>query len=58
MESYLKKSALLIVMMTLSASAFAKPAHVLVHVGKGVVYSVRHPKKSSHSVWALLTEVL
>lgn len=52
-----KKSALLVVLMALSATAFAKPAHLLLRVGKSVVYPVRHPKKSSHGMWKLITEV-
>jgi len=52
-----KKKALLVVLVALSAAAFAKPAHLLFHVGKSVAYPVRHPKKSSHSVWKLVREV-
>jgi hypothetical protein len=48
---------LLVVLLALSATAFAKPAHLLLHVGKSVVYPVRHPKKTSHGVWKLITEV-
>ena len=57
MKSCFRKSALLAMMMALSALAFAKPAHVLFHMGKKVVHPVRHPKKTSHSVWTFLTEV-
>ncbi len=52
-----KKKALLVVLIALSTAVFAKPAHLLFHVGKGVAYPVRHPKKSSHSVWKLVKEV-
>ena len=52
-----KKKALLVVLIALSATAFAKPAHLLLRVGKSVVYPVRHPKKSSHGMWKLITEV-
>jgi hypothetical protein len=57
MKARFRKSALLAVMMALSASAFPKSAHVLFHMGKRVVHPVRHPKKTSHRVWTLLTEV-
>jgi hypothetical protein len=57
MASCLKKGALVVVLMGLSAVAFAKPAHVLFHVSKRVVYPVRHPLKSSHNVWKVLAEV-
>jgi hypothetical protein len=52
-----KKRALLVVMIALSAAAFAQPAHVVFHVGKSIAYPVRHPKKSSHGVWKLVREV-
>jgi hypothetical protein len=52
-----KKKALLAVLIALSMAALAKPAHLLFHVGKGVAYPVRHPKKSSHGMWKLITEV-
>jgi len=52
-----KKKALLVVLTVLSAAAFAKPTHLLLHVGKRVVYPLRHPKKSSHSVWKVIPEV-
>jgi len=52
-----KRKVLLVVLLALSATAFAKPAHLLLHVGKSVVYPVRHPKKTSHGVWKLITEV-
>jgi hypothetical protein len=45
-------------LVALSAVAFAKPTHVLFHVSKKVVYPVRHPLKSSHSVWKCFREVL
>jgi len=57
MASCLRKSALIVMLVALSAVAFAKPTHVLFHVGKKVVYPVRHPLKSSHSVWKCFTEV-
>ena len=57
MGSCLKKGVLAVVLMGLSAVAFAKPAHVLFHVGKKAAYPVRHPLKSSHSAWKFLTEV-
>jgi len=52
-----KKKALSIVLIALHATALAKPAHGLLHVGKGIVYRVRRPKKSSHGVWKLIKEV-
>jgi hypothetical protein len=58
MGSFLKKGLLAVVLIGLSAAAFGKPAHVLFHVGKKAAYPVRHPLKSSHSVWKFLTEVL
>lgn len=57
MGSALKKGSLVVVLMGLSAVAFGKPAHVLSHVSKKVVYPVRHPLKSSYSVWKFFTEV-
>ena len=52
-----KKKVLLLILIALNVTAFAKPAHLLSHVGKSVVYPVRHPKKSSHGVWKFMTEV-
>ena len=52
-----KKKALMVVLIALSAAAFAKPAHLLLHVGKGIAYPVRHPRKSSHGLWKLVREV-
>ncbi len=57
MASWFRKNALVLVLMGLSAVAWAKPAHVLFHVGKKAAYPVRHPLKSSHSVWKFFTEV-
>ena len=56
MRSYLKNGVLTIVMMALSTAAFSKPTHFVGHVGKGVVYPARHPKKSSHGVWVMVKE--
>jgi hypothetical protein len=49
-----KKKAVLVVLIALSATAFAKPAHLLLHVAKS---PVRYPKKSSQGAWKLITEV-
>ena len=57
MARWLKQGVLVMVLMGLSAAAFANPAHVLFHVSKKVVYPVRHRLKSSHSVWKFFTEV-
>ena len=57
MASFLKRGALAVVLMGLSAVAFAKPAHVLFHASKKVAYPVRHPLESSHKVWKFLAEV-
>ena len=57
MSFCLKKKAVLVALIALSATAFAKPAHLLLHVAKSIVYPVRHPKKSSHGTWKLVREV-
>ena len=57
MARWLKQGVLAVVLMGVSAAALAKPAHVLFHVSKKVAYPVRHPLKSSHSVWKFFTEV-
>jgi len=51
------KKALLVVFVALSAIAFAKPAHVLYHAGKNVVYPIRHPQKTAHGLWKVITAV-
>jgi len=51
------KKALLVVFLVLSASAFAKPVHVLYHAGKSVAYPIRHPQKTAHGVWKVITAV-
>jgi len=51
------KKALLILVLALSGAAYAKPAHVLYHVGKGASYPVRHPQKSGHALWKFVTAV-
>src|SRR5206468_3820092 len=45
MSFCLKKKAVLVVLIALSATAFAKPAHLLLHVAKSIVYPVRHPRR-------------
>ena len=57
MSFSLKKKAVLVVLIALSATAFAKPAHLLLHVAKSILYPVRYPKKSSHGAWKLIREV-
>jgi hypothetical protein len=52
-----KKKALVVVLMAATATAFAKPAHLLMHAAKSVAYPVCHPKRSSHGVWKLIKEV-
>ena len=52
-----KKKAQLVVSIALSATAFANPAHLLLFVGKCIVYPVRHFRKSSHGTRKLITEV-
>ncbi len=52
-----KKKAVLVALIALGATAFAQPAHLLLHVAKSIVYPVRHPKKSSHGAWKLIREV-
>ena len=52
-----RKKALLIVVIALSAAAFARPAQLLLHAGKSFVYPVQHPNKSSRGVWKLIMEV-
>jgi hypothetical protein len=52
-----KRKALLVFLIALSAAAFAKPTHLLFHVGKSVAHPVRHAKKSSHGLWKLVKEV-
>ena len=51
------KKTLLVVFLALSAIAFAKPAHVLYHAGKNVVYPMRHPQKTAHGLWKIITAV-
>ena len=51
-----KKKAVLVVLIALSATAFAKPAHLLLHVAKSIVYPARHPKKSSRGARELIRE--
>ncbi|MFY9560502.1 MAG: hypothetical protein WAQ52_09740 [Terriglobales bacterium] len=53
----LKKKVLLVVFLALSAAALAKPAHLLYHAGKSITYPVRHPRKITHGLWKLVTEV-
>ncbi len=57
MASWLSRSVLLVVLVALSAIGFAWPGHVLFQVSKRVVSPVRHPLKSSRSVWKFLAEV-
>ena len=57
MSFCLKKKAVLVVLIALSATAFAKPVHLLLHVAKSIVYPARHPKKSSHGAWKLVRGV-
>jgi hypothetical protein len=38
-------------------TAFAKPAHLLYHAGKGIAYPIRHPHKTAHGLWQLVTAV-
>ena len=52
-----RTSILLIVLLALGVAAFAKPAHVLYHAGKGIAYPVRHPQKTAHGLWKLVTAV-
>ena len=51
------KKTLLVVFLALSVVAFAKPAHLLYHAGKSIAYPVRHPEKTAHGLWKLVTEV-
>jgi hypothetical protein len=51
------KKALLIAFLALSAAAFAKPAHLLYHTGKSIAYPIRHPQKTTHGLWKLVTAV-
>lgn len=52
------RRALILAFLTICMSAFAKPAHVLYHAGKSVTYPVRHPNKTGHGIWKLITAVL
>ena len=47
----------LIAFLALSLTAFAKPAHLLYHTGKGVAYPVRHPHKTAHGLLTLVKAV-
>lgn len=51
------KKTFLIVFLALSVTAFAKPAHLLYHAGKGIAYPIRHPHKTAHGLWQLVTAV-
>ena len=51
------RALVLIALLTVSAGANAKPAHVLCHAGKAVTYPVRHPQKVAHGLWKLMTAV-
>jgi uncharacterized membrane protein len=53
-----KTRTLLIVLLALGVAAFAKPAHVLYHAGKGIAYPIQHPQKTAHGLWKLVMAVL
>ncbi len=57
MALWLRKGAVVMALAGWSTVAAGEPAHVLLHVSKRVAYPVRHPLKSSRSVWKFLAEV-
>jgi len=44
-------------LLAASAVAFAKPAHVLYHAGKGMAYPARHPAKTGRGLWTFVKAV-
>jgi hypothetical protein len=51
------RKAFLILFLGFSVSALAKPPHLLYRSGKAVSYPIRHPQKTGHALWKLVTAV-
>jgi hypothetical protein len=48
---------LLVICLTASVAAFAKPAHLLYHAGKEIAYPARHPGNACRGLLKLVKAV-